>query len=171
MKPSEAPGWQIDLAWRQKLAAYWAISWPAWLASFTTALLLTSSHQVGNLPPRMLAVSLVSNMVFYVVQAILTRRLVRKNFRSFRVGVIRSDGAWVRQLSTQESFAVWLWILGPQFALLLTMSLIGWWYGANAFASLSLWLQLLAVGPYAVGLSMRAKYSGFRLQAFGFRYI
>jgi hypothetical protein len=43
-KPNDFPGWQISLAWRQKVAAFWSISWPAWIGSFVLVMLLTSGY-------------------------------------------------------------------------------------------------------------------------------
>jgi len=77
-------------------------------------------------------------------------------------------------MSGIEAAAVWLWMLGPQLAFLLSISILLWFYRANlpvqtvdSITSVSVWLRLLVVGPYAVGLAMRAKYNGFRLQAYG----
>src|SRR5260370_16315609 len=30
-KAADFPGWEISIAWRQKVAAFWSISWPAWI--------------------------------------------------------------------------------------------------------------------------------------------
>jgi len=178
MQPSETPGWQINLAWRQKVAAYWSISWPASIASFTMALLVTSFYTFDDLARHLSVITLAGNLAFFAIQAILTRRLVRKNYRSFRVEVLRNDGERRRTLSVREGGRVSLWIVGPQLAFFLTASLIVWVYGAKLpielvrlISSSSLWLRFLVVGPYAVDLALRAKYSGFRLQTFGFRYV
>jgi len=177
MKPSEAPGWHISLAWRQKLAAYWSISWPALIASYSLVILLTSLYSVGQLAGHFFAIGVVGNAAFFAAQAISTQRLVRKNYRSFRVEVRREDGQRVRRLSIREAGLVWLWILGPQLALLLITSIIVWWYDTlpaqtvQSISSLSLWLRFLLVGPYAVDLAVRAKYPGFQLEAYGYRYI
>jgi hypothetical protein len=178
MKPSEAPGWKIHLAWAQKLAAYWSICWPAWLVSWILAFLSTSIYSVSDLKYRLPVIAIGGNLLFFGIQAVLIHRLVRKNYRSFRVEVIRGDGQRSRRLSTREVLRVWLWIMGPQLALLLTASLVVWCYGAKlppgtvrSITSLSLWLRILLVGPYAVDLALRVNYPGFRLQAYGFRYV
>ena len=169
LKPSETPGWQINLAWSQKVAAYWSISWPAMVGSFTIVMWVRSAFPV---------IALGGNLVFFGIQAVLTRRLVRKNYRSFRVGILRDDGRPGRRLSMREAGRVWLWILGPQLALLLTASVVASWYGAKAppetlrlITSLSLWLKFLLIGPYAVDLALRVRYPGFRLQPMGIRYM
>jgi hypothetical protein len=120
--------------------------------------------------------ALAANLVFFAIQWFLVRRLVRKKYRSFRVGVLREDGQNPRGLSAREISLVWLWMLGPQSALLLASSLIAWCYGSQLSAetvrtisSLSLWLRFLVVGPYAIGLGIGAAYPGFRLQAYGYR--
>jgi hypothetical protein len=176
--PSEKPGWPIKLAWRQKVAAYWSISWPSWVASFIMAFGLTSRYRVDELPAHLPVIALAGHLAFFVIQAVLTRRLVQKNYRSFRVGVLCENGQQDRRLSMREAGSVWLWILGPQLALLLIASVLVWWYGAKlppetvrSISSLSLWLRFLVVGLYAVDLALRVNYSGFRLQAYGYRYV
>jgi hypothetical protein len=36
---------------------------------------------------------------------------------------------------------------------------------------MAVWLRFLVVGPYAIDLALRVKHSGFRLRAYGYRYI
>jgi hypothetical protein len=177
-KPADFPGWQISLAWRQKVAAFWSISWPAWIGSLTLVILFTSAYSVDLLQDKFSIIALGGNLAFFGIQALLTRRLVRKNYRSFRVYAVRDGGIQSRDLSIREAVSVWLWIFGPQLALLLLVSLVVGFGGAKfspdtvrRFSSMSLWLRFIVVGPYAVGLALRAKYSAFRLQARGFRYI
>jgi hypothetical protein len=100
--------------------------------------------------------------------------LVGKNYRSFCVYVVREDGQKSRKLSMREAGSVSLWILWPQLAVYLLASVIGWWLGSKlppetirGIGSLSLWLRVLWAGPYGIDLALRAKYSGFRLQAYG----
>jgi hypothetical protein len=178
MQGSATPGWQINLAWRQKVAAFWSISWAAWIATFSTGFAATAFLSNARFRENLFLISVSENVAFFLIQAILTRRLVSKDYRSFRVYVLRSDGHESRSLSLREGVQVWFWILGPQLAVLLTTSLIAWWYAARlpnqtiqSISSLSLWLRFLVVGPYAVDLAIRAQYVGFRLQAYGFRYV
>ncbi len=177
-KAADFPGWEISLAWRQKVAAFWSISWPAWIGSTGLVILFTSSYSADRLLDNFSVIALGYNLGFFAIQALLTRRLVRKNYRSFRLYVVRDDGSKSRALSMREAVSVWLWILGPQLALLVLSSLAVWRCGTKLppdtvreFASIPLWLQLLVVGPYAAGLALRSKYPAFRLEAHGFRYI
>jgi hypothetical protein len=177
-KVADFPGWEISLAWRQKVAAFWSISWPAWIGSMGLVILLTSGYSVDLLQDNFSVIALGGNLAFFAIQAFLTRRLVRKNYRSFRVYVVRDDGSKSRNLSVREAVSVWLWILGPQFALLLLVSVVVGFWGAKlpsdtvrGFSSMSLWLRFLVIGPYAVGLALRPKYPMFRLEAHGFRYV
>jgi hypothetical protein len=172
------PGWEINLAWRQKVAAYWSISWPAWIGSFVVVILFTSGYSVDLLQENFSIIAIGGNLTFFAIQALLTGRLVRKNYRSFRVYVVRDVGTQSRNLSIREAVSVWLWILGPQLALLLLVSLVVWFWGTKlppdtvrGFSSMALWLRFLVVGPYAVDLALRVKYPAFRLQAHGFRYV
>jgi hypothetical protein len=173
-EPSATVGWRTNLTWSQRLAAFWSIFWPsliAWMLLTLTWAVLKSSRNTGN---SLWFASIGSNVVLFVVQGILTHRLVQKNYRSFHVEVIRDNGQNTRELSVVEAGWVWLWMLGPQIAFLLTVSILVWSYRTrlpgetlNSITSLSLWLRLLLVGPYAVDLAMQAKYQGFRLQAYG----
>src|SRR5579862_3025948 len=115
--PSELP--RINLAWRQKLAAYWAISWPAWVLSMSLPGFLTVGYTVDEALSRRIALEVITNVSFFVVQLLCTQRLVRKNFRSFRIEVLREDGQRYRRLSLSDSTLVWLWIMGPQLAFIL----------------------------------------------------
>jgi hypothetical protein len=177
-KPDDFPGWQISLAWGQKVAAFWSISWPALIGSFVVAILLTRGYSVELLRNKSSIIALGGNLAFFGIQALLTHRLARKNYRSFRVYVVRADGKQDRKLSLRETTSVWFWIFGPQLAFLLIASLVVWFWGpklpsetVREFSSMSLWLRFLVVGPYAVGLALRVKYPTFRLQAYGIRYI
>jgi hypothetical protein len=165
-KPADVPGWPIiSLAWRQKVAAYWSISWPAWIGFCA----------LGVSSPPYLAYYLLA---FFGIQAILCRRLVRKNYESFRVYVIREDGGKGRSLSMAEGLVIWLWIFAPQFAFFVIFNM-----GAEQASKflpdmmvvlllpLLFLLLFLAVGPYAVGLAMRRGYHAFRLQAYSLRYL
>jgi hypothetical protein len=177
-KAADFPGWEISLAWRQKVAAFWSISWLAWIGSVGLVILFTSGYSVDLLQDNLSVIALGSNLAFFAIQALLTRRLVRKNYRSFRLYVVRDDGSKSRTLSIREAVSVWLWILGPQLALLLLGSLVIWFCGTKlppdtvrVFPSISLWLRFLVVGPYAVGLALRSRHPAFRLEAHGFRYV
>ena len=177
-KAADFPGWEISIAWRQKVAAFWSISWPAWIGSMGLVIGLTSGYSVDLLQDNFSVIALGGNLAFIAIQALLTRRLVRKNYRSFRLYVVRDDGSKSRNLSIREAVSVWLWILWPQLALLLLVSVVGWFWGAKlppdtvrGFSSMSLWIRFLVIGPYAVGLALRPKYPAFRLEAHGFRYV
>jgi hypothetical protein len=160
------------------LAAFWSISWPAWILSVVIVILSTSGYSVDVLQYNLSLLAIGGNLVFFAVQALLTRRLVRKNYRSFRLYVVRDHGSTSRDLSMREAFAVWRWILWPQLALLLLTSVVVWLWGANlppdsshSLSSLSQWLRFGVVGPYGLGLALRRQYPDFRLRAHGFRYV
>ena len=141
-------------------------------------ILFMNGFSVDPLQDNFSTIALGGNLVFFPIQALLTRRLVRKNYRSFRLYVVREDGTQSRKLSIREAVSVWLWILWPQLALLLLVSVVVWFWGARLppdtvrrFSSMSLWIRFLVIGPYAVGLALRPKYPAFRLEAHGFRYV
>lgn len=166
-QPSETPGWPINAAWTQKLAASWSILWPAFFAVITMAYLV----------PNRTAISLGGAVAFLIIQALVIPRLVRKKYRSFRIYVVRNDGQKGRKLSMREAGLVSLWVLSPQLAIILLVSMLGWVLSSKlppetirSIGSLSLWLRVLWAGPYGIDLALRAKYPGFRLQAYGQRY-
>jgi len=170
---SDTPGWDIDLAWRQKVAAYWSISWPALIGSFGAV-----AYSFADFTTHYYAAAVVGQIAFFCFQAILTPRLFRKNYRTFRICVIRDDGQRSRRLSLLEILQVWLCIMGTELAFLTVASLVLFVYKnklpaetIRSISSLSLWLRFLLVGPYAVGLALRIRYPGFHLQATGLRYI
>jgi hypothetical protein len=173
---SDTPGWDIQLAWRQKVAAYWSISWLALIASFFVVVYLTDRYSVAELMDHRGMISLEANFIFFVIQLLLARRLVRKNYRSFRVYVVRADGERSRDVSFQETLRLWCRILLVQVVFYLSLSAIAYLPGLpdDAIGSLSglgEWIRFLVVGPFAVGFALRAKYPAFRFQACGFRYI
>lgn len=177
-KAPEWPGSEINLAWSQKLAAYWSISWPAWLATYVAETVVTARYPVELLERRLLLLAYVGNIVFLGMQAILARRLVRKNYRSFRVGVISDDGQRSRRLSLEQAGRVWGWIVVPQVVFLHIGLIIYWLWGtklpAEIIRSINSWallLRFLVVGPFAVDLAIRVRYPGFRLQAFGWKRV
>jgi hypothetical protein len=169
----ETPGWDIDLTWRQTTAAYWSISWPALIVSFAAV-----SYSLANLTTHYFAAAVVGQIAFFSAQAVLTPRLFRKKYRTFRIYAIRHDGERSRRLSLLEILQVWLCIMGTELAFVTVTSLVLFLFQnklpaetIRSLSSLSLWLRFLLVGPYAVGFALRIRYAGFRLQATGLRYI
>lgn len=173
----DVPGWPIELSWGQKIAVFWSLSWPAFLVMWLFGMI--AGWWLPPTPPRPTRgpspwISLLGTGVFFAVQAVLTHRLVRKNYRSFRVAVLRETGERTRRVSTREALAIWLWIAGPQVALILTGGVLVSFYRspdlAKTIDALYLWLCFLLVGPYAVGLALRARYSRFKLQPLAVRH-
>ena len=172
-RSSDTPGWDVDLTWGQKVAAYWSISWPALIVSFATV-----AYSFADIATHYFAAAVVAQIAFFCFQGVLTPRLFRKNYKTFRIYAIRHAGQRSRRLSFVEILQVWLSILGTELAFLTVASLVLLVYKnklqaetIRSLSSLSLWLRFLVVGPYAVGLALRIRYSGFRLQATGLRYI
>lgn len=175
-KPSLTPGWPISLSWSQKTIAFWSICWPAAAGSIFLVSILTGGYELEPLREFLPLFPFVLNLLFFGFQSISVHRLVRKNYQSFRVHVIRPDGQQVRRLSFREGLSIWLWILGPQLALAALLSLGVWWTDLelDAIRQLGVFERLLRyfiVGPFAVGLALSRSSPTFRLQAHGFRYI
>jgi hypothetical protein len=99
---SRALVWKVNLAWSQKFAAYWSISWPAFLAAFWLMIWLTRSWSLDDMRRHVTVLSLTAILVFYGIQAVLTHRLVRKNYMSFCLEVVRDHGERSRRLTLPE---------------------------------------------------------------------
>jgi hypothetical protein len=174
-KPAEFPGWETSLVWGQKVAAFWSISWPGLLGSIAFVTMVVGGFSV-RLQDNLSTISIGGQLAFYAIQALLTRRLVQNDYRSFRIYVVRDDGSKSRNLSIPEAVLIWLWILWPQVALQLFFSTLLWLLGAKlpsesvgSLSTMAQWLRFLVIGPYAVGLAIRQTYPAFRLSAHGFR--
>ena len=175
-QPAEYPGWPVTLTWGQSVAAFWSIAWPAWLGVWALTMVATTLLTGDLLHTHLNAVSIVSNLAVLAAQAPLTRRLVTKNYSSFRIYVVRPDGTRHRYLSPRDGLPVCFWILAPQVVLLVSVPLLLWLLAntipaksAQSLVTLSVWIRLLVVGPWAVRLALRVDHPGFRLQALGFR--
>jgi hypothetical protein len=171
--------WQIRLAWRQKMAAYWSIAWPAEIGWFLALAALTSRYATPEeVTQHVGSINLFAYLSFFAIQALLVRRLVRKNYRSFRIYVIFPDGSHARRFSPRQNSLVALWVLGFQVGFITALLLMTLVFRdqlplqiLKSASSIELWLRLFIAGPYSVALALRVRYPGFRLQASGFRYI
>ena len=171
----------IDLAWRQKLAAFWSITWPSLLAVLFVGTYLPPSWTIEDLLEHGAILSLGLNGVGFLCQALLVPRLVRKRYKSFRIDVIRTEGASERRLDAREAARVAWQVFWPQAAFYLIASLaiefvlegfeVGSYEEMRRIGPLSGWVRFLIVGPFAIRTALRTQYPGFRLQAFGWRYI
>jgi hypothetical protein len=169
----ERPWPPINLAWRQKLAAYWSISWPAlivslWIGGWYVNNLADSTGS-GEIAGHKLIIFCFLNVPFFVVQAFLTGRLVRKEYRTFRVVVLRYDDDQSRRLSIREATMVWLWVFAAQFVFSAICAFLR--RPVMQIGSLSILIQFLVVGPNAVSFALRRRYPKFQLQAQGLRYV
>jgi hypothetical protein len=161
----------IFLDWNQRVAAFWSVAWPGWLAGALLAFALTSGLTPRDLPRRMFTLSVISNVVILLVQVPMIYRLVHKQYRSFRVQVLRPDQGADQELSFREALGIWVQIIWPQLLfvvgvgvlLFITPQVI------NPIQSLLQLTRFLLVGPAAIQFALNANYSGFRLQAYGQR--
>jgi hypothetical protein len=111
--------------------------------------------------------------LFFSGQAVLTPRLIRKNYGTFFVAVIRGDQAPERYVSPEEIGKICVRVLWPQVAFLAAISAAGYYFrgqlseeNIRLMNTISLWGRFLVVGPLSIQGAIRAHYSGFRLQAF-----
>ncbi len=75
--------------------------------------------------------TVAGSAVYFAIQAVFSRRLVTKNYRSFRLYMIRDHEYPSRNLSMREALHIWFWIFTPQFLLLVVTSTllsygVGW---------------------------------------------
>lgn len=156
----------IDLRWAQKVAASWAIYWPSWIASFVPAFFAPV-----ELTNRDLAIFFVASTgIRFIIQAILCRRLIRKNYLSFYVGVVREgEQEPGRTLLPGEHFQFGCQFLLPQ--IILTF-LLGLFYlalpleSASALRALADLAVVFVINPAALSWALSRNYRGFRLQAY-----
>lgn len=162
----------IKLTWGQQLAASWAITWPALLMPWVLVLVIAVVGYDPNwVHPTLAAV--LSALSFLFCQGVLIFRLVRKNYRSFWVGIVRDGASPTRKLSIGNAFSVWFQFIWPQAAFLAAVYIFIFWMGPDPDASsvrslnsASLLARILLVGPIAIRCVMYAKYPDFRLQAY-----
>lgn len=167
-----------ELAWHQKLAAFWSILWPGWLL-LGSFLFLVGGAWVRDDPSRRTSSLALPGVIAYLGgQSLFVWRLVRKKYRSFRIRVERADGAVDGQLSTVEALSVAIRIIAPQAMFLAAMWWLTPWLGKHLdtqalrdVESLQLWGRILVVGPYSMSFAVPASYRGFRLQAYGHRLV
>lgn len=175
---SDARGWDIRLAWRQKMAAYWSISWPALIVFFVAVGIMGSRSSTLMSPSQLGTVTGTAYLVFFAAQAVLTFRLTRKKYRTFHIYIVRDNDEQSRSISWREAGLVWLCFFGVQLAFLIALGLAVILLSGRVspailgpIVNLEPFWRFFVVGPYAIGLGMRIKYPGFRLQANGQRYI
>jgi hypothetical protein len=178
-KAAEAPGWPIELSWGQKMAAYWSITWPAF-AGFFLLLFLEPFFSIGvrQETQNLWLTTLLANLFFFALEALLAQRLIRKKYRSFRIYAIRKDGARKGALSFREMLSVALWVSAPQFLWMLLAASIIWLGGKNlspqaarSISTIALWTRFLFVGPYALDFALRVEYSTFHFETNAMRYL
>jgi hypothetical protein len=161
-------GEPIDLKWSQQLAAFWSILWPCWLLGVLLAAIF-----VRTTDGSMTGIQGLLAVIHLLGQGILSFRLVRKDYRTFWIGVLREGEPLKRHLAFPENIRVWLQLIWPQLAFLVALSLFSLWTPGRvspetvrSLNSLSQWVYILAIGPAAIRWAMYTNYPGFRLQAY-----
>jgi hypothetical protein len=167
----------ITLAWRQQVAAFWSIAWPSLVVAF---LLFTFGldHVSADQPLRVFFLGMTAKAAYLIFQGLLTIRLVRMRYRSFRIEVERNDGTSSRRLLANEVFLAWLQIIWPQVLLGVLLDLLVLLLGDNleeltirALSSVSIWGNIFVAGPFGVYMATKMKFRRFRLRVYGQRYI
>src|SRR5437870_684062 len=102
----------INLEWSQRLAAFWSVWWPCWVAFVLLAAIffrVTGRSISGPL-------QFVDSLILFGGQGVLSFRLVRKNYRTFWIGVLRQGEPLKRSLGIPENIRIWLQLIWPQVA-------------------------------------------------------
>jgi len=169
--PVERPSSEIDLAWRQMLAGFWSISWPSMLA--LPVVLDFAGIKMGDLAgsTQKFSLWLFWQLLFYCGQIVSIPRLVRKNYRTWNLSVVRDSGQRSRRLSLAETLRLSGWVVVPQVAFLLIWTILFRYFAGVAMRAETLLgaIPFLVEGPYSVGLTVRVKHRGLRLEAHGHR--
>ena len=179
MPSAESGQWPtIVLAWSQRVAAFWLLAWPSFLISFALLSVLSMGWTVVGLRTHAELLAWTSAISFLFCQGILIRRMVRKKYRSFRLEIIRENTSGTASLTTAEVARVWLKIIWPQVVFLVAVWLMQFLLAdrlnedtTRAISTLSLWGRILVVGPFGIYCAVPADYPGFRLEAFGQRFV
>jgi len=112
----------INLTWSQELAASWSIMWPCWVASLLLVALIPSlvlnDTALKYLLRDTAVLVLIGNFIILVAQCVLAFRLVRKNYRSFWIGVLHEGEPLKRGFTLTEQARVSLQILWLHVAFL-----------------------------------------------------
>jgi hypothetical protein len=172
-----APWPTIVLAWRQRVAAFWLLAWPSWLISFVLLMALTTTWTAIGLRRRAELLAWASTLSFLICQGVFVPRMLRKKYASFRLEV-QKDGSTAATLTTAEVARVWLKVVWPQVAFLVAVWLMQVSLAGRLSAdttrliqALSLWGRILVVGLFGIYCAVPADYPGFRLEAFGHRFV
>jgi hypothetical protein len=73
---------EITLAWTQKIAAFWSISWPALLGPLGVGIFWTRAFSGDAVYANPSLIALAGYLAFFAFQSLLTRRLVQQPYRS-----------------------------------------------------------------------------------------
>jgi hypothetical protein len=111
------------------------------------------------------------NVIILLVQAVLTFRLVRKNYRSFCIVVVHEGEPSKRRFLPSEHLRVALQISWPYVAVVFAAYLFFLFVPisgetARSLNSFGLLFRVLVVGPAAIRWAMYLNYRGFGLQAY-----
>jgi|SRR5215510_3299728 len=100
----------VNLRWSQELAASWSIMWPCWVASLLLVALIPglvlNETALKYLSQNTAVLVLTGNLIMLVAQCVLAFRLVRKNYRSFWIGVLHEGEPLKRRFTLAEQARV-----------------------------------------------------------------
>ena len=163
----------IDLTWGQKISVSWSIMWPPFVVIYFLMTNLLSDDLLAYFVHRIPFVfSVIATASTLAGQAVLSFRMVRKNYRSFFIAVAKKGEPLERRLTVSQQVRISFWFLSPQVglyfvgsALIVAAALAGVHLPA-ALNSLGIWLRILVLGPFGISCAMNANYRGFRLRAY-----
>jgi hypothetical protein len=152
--------------------------WPTLVGGWIVVLLWTVALSNAELQFQLPVLNEVITVGSLLAQALLVPRLVRKKYNSFCIVVERADASQGGTLSPGEVLRVAVRIIAPQALFILIVFCLATWAGDRIGEEAMRGVdpiyrlgRLLVVGPYSMSFAVPASYRGFRLQAYGIRYV
>jgi hypothetical protein len=103
----------IELSWSQKLAAFWAITWPTHLTMMVVALPF-AAFSVEPTKSHLALIQLLVLAAYPFCQVLWVPRLVEKRFSSFRIFAEYADGTIPKYLPIRHSIPPTICVILPQ---------------------------------------------------------
>ncbi len=149
------PDRPVTLKWAQEVAASWSLLWPSDLAAFVLLDWFILDYAGAAIA------SLVAPCLTLIFQGVLSFRLVRKNYKTFYIGIAREGSSPRRHLNAKEWLRLGGWIASIQATLmLLALGLVTFTYRGPEIPKevngLMMFVQVFGLGPLSLRLAMRA---------------
>jgi hypothetical protein len=164
----------IELSWSQKLAAFWAITWPTLLTMMLGMAIVLQLLNAMQFKRSAVVTWALGSVVYFACQVFWIPRLVEKRFRSFRIFAAYADGTWPKFVPVRDSVPAAVCVVLPQMMFMGIASVVAYLIAhslnAKTFQSINLAaLRILVVSPYSISFAMSTNYPKFRFRAYALR--